>query len=76
MELHPRNRIPERSVLNMALPVVSLPCTKHDQLLVYGLETFLRKMNFNLNPHLIDIAFNSNYEIECLPEEVSFERTF
>ena len=74
-EIDAIDRIPERSVLDMALPGGSLPSIRREQFLVYIWETFVRNMNFNPVPHLIDIESDSNYKFGCMSEEESFDDT-
>ena len=53
------NRIPERSVLDMALPGGSLPGARRDQLFAHVCETFIPTMHFNTVPNSIEIELDS-----------------
>jgi hypothetical protein len=57
------NRIPERSVLDMALPGGALPGARREQLFAYVCETFILTMHFNTIPDSIEIDLDSELEL-------------
>jgi len=57
------NRIPERFVLDMALPGGALPGARRDQLFAFVCETFAPNMHFNTIPDSIEIDLDSELEL-------------
>ena len=57
------NRIPERSVLDMALPGGALPGARREQVFAYVCETFIPTMHFNTIPDSIEIDLDSELEL-------------
>jgi hypothetical protein len=57
------NRIPDRSVLDMALPGGALPGARRDQLFAFVCETFVPNMHFNTFPDSIEIDLDSELEL-------------
>lgn len=63
------NRIPERSVLDMALPGGALPGARRDQLFAFICETFVPNMHFNTIPDSIEIDLDSELVNDSSGEE-------